>query len=60
MPTITDDARHALDAHRKTIEDLHQKLAAMPGINKAKLQVALEKYRASMSQFHDDVLGCMN
>lgn len=60
MPTVTDDAKRTLDAHRKTIEDLNQKLASVPGINKAKLQEAMEKYRAAMSTLHDDVLGCMN
>lgn len=60
MPTVTDNAKHALDAHRKSIDDLHATLATMPGVNKAKLQAVIDKYRTATLQFHEDVLGCMN
>lgn len=58
--TLTDDAKRALDAHRQSIDDLHAKLQATPGVNKAKLQAVMDRYRTATLKFHEDVLGCMN
>jgi hypothetical protein len=49
-----------LNAHGSAIDQLHQKLAAAPGVDKARLQTAVDKYKAAFSQFRDDALGCMN
>jgi hypothetical protein len=53
------DVQRHLDAHAKAIDDLHQKLAAVPGTNTAKLQVAVDKLKVSFVQFTEDASGCM-
>ncbi len=63
MRTTTDpreQASRTLDAHGTSIDALHAKLAAMPGIDKERLQAATEKYKKAHQQFRDDALGCMN
>jgi hypothetical protein len=49
-----------IDAHGTTIDELHVRLASTPGIDKAKLQKAVDDYKAAHAQFRDDALGCMN
>ncbi|HEY5426046.1 MAG TPA: hypothetical protein VIJ77_05795 [Candidatus Tumulicola sp.] len=49
-----------LHAHARSIDELHGKLAAMPGVDAHKLQSAVDRYKAAHQQFHDDALGCMN
>ncbi len=56
----TDEAKRHLDALGKSIDDLHHKLAALPGANKEKLQHAVAKLKAAHKAFHDDALECMN
>lgn len=58
--TTKDKATRALDAHAKTIDALHKKLAAMPGVKKTKLQKAASAYKSAHKAFHDDALDCMN
>jgi hypothetical protein len=53
------DAAAALEAHRRSIDDLHQKLMALPGCDKARLSQAVGKYKAANQAFHDDALGCV-
>jgi hypothetical protein len=60
MNATVDTAKSALDAHAKSIDALHEKLAATPGVDKGRLQQAVEKYKSAHRQFHDDALGCMN
>ena len=60
MANAMDEAKHSLDAHARSIAALHEKLAAMPGVDKARLQQATDKYKAAHQAFHDDALGCMN
>ena len=55
-----DQAARHLDAHAKSIDALHDKLAAMPGVDEDRLRKATDKYKAAHKQFHDDALGCMN
>lgn len=49
-----------IDAHAQSIDDLHQRLAAIPGASKAQLQTAVDTYKAAHQQFRDDALECMN
>ena len=49
-----------IDDHGKTIDDLHNKLAATPGVDKGKLQKAVDDYKKAHDKFRDDALGCMN
>ena len=43
-----------LQAHRSSIDDLHQKLAAVPGVQKEQLAKAVVKYKAAVAVFEDD------
>lgn len=60
MSTATHDAKRTLDAHVQSIDDLHAKLASMPGVDKERLQAIVDKYKTASLKFHEDVLGCMN
>jgi hypothetical protein len=55
-----EEAARSLDAHAQSIDALHDKLAAMPGVDKNRLQQAADTYKAAHQKFHDDALGCMN
>lgn len=55
-----EDARRALDAHGSAIDALHQKLAAVPGVDKDRLQKAVSDYKKAHQAFTEDALGCMN
>jgi hypothetical protein len=55
-----DQAAGNLDAHARSIDELHRKLAATPGADQPGLQKAVEKYKGAYNQFRDDALGCMN
>jgi hypothetical protein len=59
MSDAKTDARTALDAHARSIDDLHNKLAALPGCDRPRLASAVEKYKAAHQTFHDDALGCV-
>ncbi len=59
MPDARAEAESALNAHGRSIEALHQRLAAMPGCNKERLAVAVDRYKAAHQTFHDDALGCV-
>jgi hypothetical protein len=61
MPSDSQaEAARSLDAHGQAIDDLHRKLSATPGVDKARLQQAVDKYKTAHQQFRDDALGCMN
>jgi hypothetical protein len=60
MASTHDQAIGHLDAHARSIDDLHHKLAAIPGVDTGRLQTAVDRYKAAHQQFHDDALGCMN
>ena len=55
-----DEAARSLDSHARSIDALHDKLAAAPGVDKDRLQRAVDKYKTAHKTFHDDALGCMN
>jgi hypothetical protein len=57
---LSTDTKQALDDHARSIDELHQKLAATPGADKERLKEAVGKYKAAHKQFEDDALGCMN
>ncbi|MBV8246804.1 MAG: hypothetical protein JOZ38_12830 [Candidatus Eremiobacteraeota bacterium] len=59
MSDAKADAQSTLDAHARSIDALHQKLAALPGANKEKLATAVSKYKAAHQAFHDDALECV-
>lgn len=57
---MVTDLKQALQEHTRSIDILHQQLAAVPGTDKDRLAAAVEKYKAASRQFEDDALGCMN
>ena len=59
MSDAKADATSALEAHRRSIDELHHKLAAMPGCDKDRLAQAVSKYKVAHQAFHDDALGCV-
>ena len=60
MATLTENIKSTLDEHLKSIESLHQRIAATPGSDKTKLQGVVSQYKAAAQKFRDDALGCMN
>jgi hypothetical protein len=59
MTDARADAKDALDAHGRAIDELHHKLAALPGCDSDRLTHAVEKYKAAHQAFTDDALGCV-
>lgn len=57
---LQTQAATSIDAHAKSIDDLHRKLDQTPGVDKERLQHAVDRYKAAHQQFRDDALGCMN
>lgn len=49
----------ALEAHTRSTDELHAKLAKEPGCDTKRLTAAVEKYKAATVAFHDDALGCV-
>jgi hypothetical protein len=60
MSDAKADATRALEAHGRAIDDLHNKLAAMPGCAKERLAQAVRKYKAAHQAFQDDALECVS
>ncbi|HUZ48558.1 MAG TPA: hypothetical protein VMW12_02320 [Candidatus Dormibacteraeota bacterium] len=61
MSTMTQTkAGTYIDEHGKTIDQLHDKLEAIPDVDKEKLEKVVETYKTAHKKFHDDALGCMN
>ena len=61
MPTDSrDQVTRSLDAQGQSIDALHHQLASTPGVDKDRLQNAVDRYKAAHQQFCDDALGCMN
>ena len=59
MSHSKDEAGAALSAHARAIDELHAKIAALPGCDKARLKVAVEKYKSAHEAFQDDALECV-
>ncbi|MBV9233098.1 MAG: hypothetical protein JO030_03565 [Candidatus Eremiobacteraeota bacterium] len=59
MSDAKADATNALEAHARSIDDLHQKLARLPGCDQDRLARAVDKYKDAHRAFHDDALGCV-
>ncbi len=60
MASPREQASADLDAHGRSIDELHHKLAAHAGVDKEKLHKAVHNYKAAHQAFCDDALGCMN
>lgn len=53
------EAGAALTAHAGAIDELHKKLAALPGCDTERLTVAVAKYKTAHATFEDDALQCL-
>lgn len=62
MPSMADsksEAAAAIAAHGRAIDDLHQKLAALPGMDAGRLATAVAKYKNANAAFEDDAQECV-
>lgn len=59
MSDAKADAARALEAHERSIDELHHKLATVPGCDRDRLAHAVGAYKAAHKVFHDDALGCL-
>lgn len=55
-----DEAAQHIDAHERSIDELHRKLASTAGADTERLKSAVHRYKAAHAAFRDDALGCMN
>jgi hypothetical protein len=53
------EAKALIHAHKHAMDDLHHKLAAIPGVDKVKLRVATEKVKLAHATFEEDALECI-
>ncbi|MFY9718558.1 MAG: hypothetical protein WAK16_02835 [Candidatus Cybelea sp.] len=54
MADAKSEASAALRAHGQAIDELHRKLAAIPGVDTVKLKVAVEKLKTAHASFEED------
>ena len=59
MSDNKNEAAAAIGAHARAIDELHKKLAALPGCDTARLTVAVAKYKGAHQVFEDDALECI-
>jgi hypothetical protein len=59
MADSKNEAAAALSAHAQTIDELHAKIAALPGCNTERLTIAVQKYKTAHQVFEDDALACV-
>jgi hypothetical protein len=59
MSDSNSEAAAVLRAHAQTIDDLHAKLAAIPGCDTERLAVAVQTYKNAHQDFEDDALECV-
>jgi hypothetical protein len=59
MADVKEEVTIAIEAHKRSTDELHHKLAALPGCDKARLAGAVSKFKAAQQAFHDDALGCV-
>jgi hypothetical protein len=60
MSDSKTEAAAALAAHGRAIDELHKKLAVMPGCAKDRLAAAVAKYKNAHQAFEDDALECIS
>jgi hypothetical protein len=54
------DAKHAMEAHARSIDELHEKLKAVPGCDHQRLAAAVSRYKAANQAFEDDAKVCIS
>jgi hypothetical protein len=62
MKSMSDSktqAAAAISAHAAAIDQLHAKLAALPGCDTERLSIVVEKYKSAHAVFEDDALECV-
>lgn len=59
MANLKEEISNLIHAHAHTIDELHQKLAALPKCDKQRLEQAVAKLKAAHAAFEDDAQGCV-
>ena len=59
MADAKSEASQALREHGSSIDALHRKLAATPGIDQGRLSAAVAKYKSAHATFEEDALECI-
>ncbi len=59
MVDVKSEISRAFEAHGHLIDEVRQKLVAIEGCDKQRLEHAVEKLKAAHKAFHDDALGCV-
>ncbi|MGA8574085.1 MAG: hypothetical protein WB609_00155 [Candidatus Cybelea sp.] len=59
MSDSKTQAAEAIRAHAAAIDQLHAKLAALPGCDTARLTIVVRKYKSAHEEFEDDALECV-
>jgi SOS response regulatory protein OraA/RecX len=57
MSDAKADALRAVEDHGRSIDELHRKLAALPGCDKDRVAKAIEKVKAAHQVFVEDAQG---
>ncbi len=62
-PAVTSRLKEHLDAHAKAIDDLHEKIKAIPGAvddrNRAQVAGLIERSKTVHKWLSDDAFGCI-
>jgi cell division FtsZ-interacting protein ZapD len=59
MTDAKSEASQALKDHGNSIEALHRKLAAVPGVDQERLTVVVAKYKTAHAVFEEDAAECI-
>lgn len=54
MSDVKADISKIIEEHRHTVDELHQKLAAIAGVDKERLSRAVAKLKSAHAAFSDD------
>ena len=59
MTDAKSEVAQALEAHKRSLDELHHKIAAIPGCDKERLAHAVERFKAAHQTFADDAQACV-
>lgn len=59
MSDLKAEISSLLHSHADAIDALHEKLAALPGLDKQRLENAVAKFKSAHAAFEDDAQACV-
>ena len=59
MSDAKSEVANAVAEHGRAIDELHRKLAAIAGVDKARLAKAVKKFKDAHKIFSDDAQACV-